>query len=83
MENKIKCHFNQSDKDICLIGLNLMIKPVLVIWQDTSFVPVSLRKDWFIFRQKNLIVVLPRLFTHLRTENPEKFLMLWTGLPGW
>jgi len=43
-------------------------------WQGTLFVPVSLRKGWFIFRQKNLIVVLPRLFTHLRAEKPEKCL---------
>jgi len=26
---------------------------------------------------------LPRLFIPPRTENPEKFLMLWIGLPDW
>jgi hypothetical protein len=54
-------------------GLNLMIKPTLAIWQDISSVPVFLRKEWFIFWQKNLIVVLPRLFTHLIQKIQKSF----------
>ena len=45
-----------------------MIKPDLAIWQDISSEPVSPRKEWFMSRQKNQMVVLPKLFTHLKTE---------------
>jgi len=60
-----------------------MIKSELVIWQDISFVPVFLRKEWFMSRQKNPMMVLPKLFTHLKTEKPGNFSMLWIGSPGW
>ncbi len=45
---------------ISVTGLNRMIKPDLLIWQDISSKPVFLRKEWFISRSRNLMMVLPR-----------------------
>jgi len=68
---------------ILVIELNLKIRTDLVTWQYISSAPASARKEWFMFRQKNAMMVLPKLFTPPRMEKPENFLLLWTGLPGW